>query len=186
VRRPNLNPELWRRISFALGRPVSPEDLLAYVYAVLYTPSYRRRYAEFLRVDFPRLPLPADAELFEALAERGRRLIALHTLEAPELVPPSAKYHGEGPDVVEKPRYDEKTGRLYINKQKYFAPVSKEAWEYRIGGYPVLQKWLKDRKGRELKEPEAFQKIVTAIERTIAVQDELEDLWPGLVVAVDA
>lgn len=86
---------------------------------------------------------------------------------------------------MEKVRYEEKTQRPYINRQKYFAPVSKKAWEYRIGGYPVLQKWLKDRKGRELKEPETFQKIITAIERTITVQDELETLWPGLLVAVD-
>ena len=179
-RRPNLDPGLWTRLVFALGRPVSPEDLLAYAYAVLYTLAYREKYAEFLRVDFPRVPFPADGEAFFALARLGRRLIELHTLEAEDLFPPLAKYHGEGEDVVERPRYDAENRRLYINKQKYFAPVSPEAWAYRIGGYQVLEKWLKDRKGKELKDPETFQKIITAIERTIEVQRELDALWPAL------
>ena len=180
TRRPNLDEGLWLRLMQALGREVGPEDVLAYVYAVLYTPTYREKYAEFLRVDFPRIPLPETAETFAVFAEGGRRLIELHTLEAPDLVPPNAKFYGEGPGTVEKLRYDESRRRVYINKTQYFEPVSPEAWRYRVGGYQVLEKWLKDRKGRVLTDAGTYMKIVTAVERTRKVQSELEAAWPLL------
>ncbi|WP_457636843.1 type ISP restriction/modification enzyme [Oceanithermus sp.] len=180
TRRPNLEAGAWRGLMGKLGLEVSPEDFLAYVYAVLYTPAYREKYAEFLRVDFPRVPWPQDAGTFSAFAERGRRLIELHTLEAADLVPPSARFFGEGSGLVEKPRYDESAGRVYVNKAQYFEPVSPEAWNYRIGGYQVLEKWLKDRKGMALDDPKTYMKIVTAIEKTLEVQRELDELWPVL------
>ncbi len=180
IRRPNLDEGIWLRLLQTLAAEVSPEDFLAYVYAVLYTPAYREKYAEFLRVEFPRIPLPQNYETFAAFAKWGRRLIELHTLEAADLVPPRAKFYGEGLGIVEKPRYDEESRRVYINKTQYFEPVSPEAWRYRIGGYQVLEKWLKDRKGAELKDAQTYMKIVTAIEKTLEVQAELDRLWPLL------
>ncbi len=180
IRRPNLDEGIWLRLLQKLAAEVSPEDFLAYVYAVLYTPDYRENYAEFLRVEFPRIPLPQNYETFAAFAEWGRLLIELHTLEAADLVPPRAKFYGEGSGVVEKPRYDEESRRVYINKTQYFEPVSPDAWHYRIGGYQVLEKWLKDRKGAELKDAQTYMKIVTAIEKTLEVQAELDRLWPLL------
>jgi len=132
------------------------------------------------------VPVPGDPGIFAEMVRLGRRLIALHTLEAEDLFPPLAKYHGEGSDVIERPRYHAENRRLYVNKEKYFAPVSPEAWAYRIGGYQVLEKWLKDRKGKELKEPETFQKIVTAVERTIEVQKGLDALWDTLAAVANA
>ena len=179
-RRPNLDPAIWASLTERMGRPVSPEEFLGYVYAVLYTPAYREKYAEFLRVDFPRVPLPESESTFSAFAGEGARLIELHTLEASDLVPPSARFYGEGAALVEKPRYAADERRIYINKTHYFEPVSPEAWSYRIGGYQVLEKWLKDRKGRELTEAEQYMKIITAIEKTIAAQAHLNALWPTL------
>ena len=176
-RRPNLDPEIWASLTARMGRPVSPEEFLAYVYAVLYTPAYREKYAEFLRVDFPRVPLPESESTFSAFAGEGARLIELHTLEASDLVPPSARFYGEGAALVEKPRYAADEQRIYINKTHYFEPVSPEAWSCRIGGYQVLEKWLKDRKGRELTEAEQYMKIITAIEKTLEVQTRLNELW---------
>ncbi len=179
-RRPNLDPAIWANLTERMGRPVSPEEFLAYVYAVLYTPAYREKYAEFLRVDFPRVPLPESESAFSAFAAEGARLIELHTLEASDLVPPSARFYGEGAALVEKPRYAADERRIYINETHYFEPVSPEAWSYRIGGYQVLEKWLKDRKGRELTEAEEYMKIITAIEKTLAAQARLNALWPAL------
>ncbi len=179
-RRPNLDPAIWASLTKRMGRPVSPEEFLAYVYAVLYTPAYREKYAEFLRVDFPRVPLPESESTFGVFAAEGARLIELHTLEAGDLVPPSARFYGEGSALVEKPRYAADEQRIYINETHYFEPVSPEAWSYRIGGYQVLEKWLKDRKGRELTEAEQYMKIITAIEKTIAAQAHLNALWPTL------
>ncbi len=180
TRRPNLDTGIWLELMKQLGREVSPEDFLAYVYAVLYTPAYREKYAEFLRVGFPRIPMPRSPKTFAAFAEPGRRLIELHTLEAADLVPPSARFFGEGSGVVEKPRYDEVAGRIYINKTQYFEPVSPEAWKYRIGGYQVLEKWLKDRKGRVLEDAKTYMKVITAVEKTLEVQGGLDEVWPML------
>ncbi len=186
-RRPNLHPRLLPALTEAYGFEPSPEDVFNYVYAVLYGPSYREKYAEFLKIDFPRVPFTADAELFRALAELGERLVALHLLDSPELDPPIARFEGEGDSRVarlksEGFRYDADTERKYINEGQYFAPVPVELWEYQVGGYQVLHKWLKDRKERRLsvEEIRTYCRIVTALRRTIEAQEEIDALYPRI------
>lgn len=164
--------------------PVTPADVFHYIYAVLYAPSYRERYADFLRLDFPRIPFPAEREIFGALADLGRRLAALHLLESPEMNPPLTRFEGEGDNRVAKNRregfrYEPETERLYINPAQYFAPVPLEVWEYPIGGYRPAEKWLKDRKGRllSLEEIRTYCRIVTALARTAELQSEIDELY---------
>ena len=95
-RQPNLAPGLLDKLSAAYGFSPTPEEVLGYIYAVLYSPTYRRRYAEALRVNFPRVPFTADAGLFRQMAALGQELIALHLLRSPKLAPPVAKYQGLG------------------------------------------------------------------------------------------
>ncbi len=64
---------------------LTPEDIFHYAYVVFHSPGYRSRYAEFLKIDFPRLPLTGNLELFRALARLGGELTALHLLESPIL-----------------------------------------------------------------------------------------------------
>ncbi len=185
-RRPNLTPKRMKALEKAYGGKPAPEEVFGYVYAVLYAPIYREKYAEFLRRDFPRVPFTSDAELFRQLAALGQRLVALHRLQSPELDPPAARFQGDGDGRVGKGRnagvrYDPDPQRLYINPGQYFAPVPEAVWSYRIGGYQVCEKWLRDRRERrlELDEVRAYCRIVTAIARTIEVQGEIDALYPA-------
>lgn len=127
----------------------TPEEILGYIYAVLHAPTYRTRYAEFLRIDFPRIPFPEDADDFETLSRLGWALVQAHLLRE---VPRKglAKYHGKGDNSVEAVKYAEADQAISINKTQSFRPVPPEVWNFHIGGYQVLDKYLKSRKGRTL------------------------------------
>ena len=177
-RRPNLAEWLLLSLSAAYGFTPSPEDVLAYIYAIFYSPTYREKYAQELRTDFPHVPFTADGDLFCRMADLGQRLIALHLLNSPELDPPVSKYQGAGSnDTVERVRYDEAQQRVYINADKYFEGITPKMWEYQIGGYQVLAKYLKDRKGRRLDDPVHYIRIATAIARTMELQEEIDKLY---------
>jgi hypothetical protein len=184
-RQPNLNPAVVAALKAAYGREPAPEDIFHYVYAVLYAESYREKYAEFLKIDFPRVPFTADADLFQAMAGLGRRLAGLHLLRSDEIDPPAARFQGQGDNRVARTQregfgYEPREERVSINKTQYFAPVPLELWEYQIGGYQVLEKWLKDRQERRLslEEIKTYCRVVTAIRRTIALQEEIDALYP--------
>ena len=184
-RKPNLNPKIVAALTAAYGEEPTPEDIFHYIYAVLYADTYREKYAEFLKIDFPRIPFTANFELFQALAALGKRLVALHLLRSEELDPPAARFQGEGDSRVARAqtqgfRYEPQEERVYVNKTQYFEPVPLELWEYQIGGYQVLAKWLKDRRERQLnlEEIKTYCRVVTAIQRTIALQEEIDALYP--------
>jgi len=184
-RKPNLNPKVVAALTAAYGEEPAPEDVFHYVYAVLYADTYREKYAEFLKIDFPRIPFTADFELFQTLAALGTRLVGLHLLRSAELDPPAARFQGQGDGRVARTpsqgfRYEPEKERVYVNKTQYFEPVPLELWEYQIGGYQVLAKWLKDRRDRRLtlEEIKTYCRVVTAIQRTIALQEEIDALYP--------
>ena len=177
-RKPNLADWLLPKLRAAYGFRPSPEQVLAYLYAILYSPTYRKKYAEQLRTDFPRVPWTAEGKLFRQMAKLGQRLIGLHLLDSPELDPPVAKYQGQGNDLIQQVQYDETTQRLFINPDNYFEPISPPIWTYQIGGYQVLAKYLKDRKGRRLDDPVRYLRIATAIARTLELQGQIDALYP--------
>ena len=186
-RRSNLKPELVATLTAAHSRVPSPEEIFQYIYTILYAPAYREKYAEFLRIDFPRVPFTADRELFAKLAALGARLTDLHLLTSPELDPPTCRFEGEGNMVVARTRakgfrYDPDAQRMYINKTQYFGPIPAEVYEYRIGGYQVCDKWLKDRKERRLKldDIRTYCRMVTAIKRTLEIQKELDTVYSDI------
>jgi len=195
-RRPNLSQDFIRALSEKLGlefipdgrgdmeKTFGPEDVFDYAYAVFHSPTYRSRYAQFLRIDFPRLPLTSDRSLFKALAEKGGELVSLHLMESPKLENLITGFPISDSNLVEKVRYSEPTadtpGRVYINKEQYFERVPPEVWEFQVGGYQVLEKWLKDRKGRELSYDDVvhYQKVVVALTETIRLMAEIDRLIP--------
>ena len=150
-------------------------------YAILYAESYRVRYSDFLKADFPRIPLTSDGALFAALAAKGADLIALHTMESPKLNEFITSFPEKGSNLVEKPRYTERDSRVWINPAQYFEGVPREVWEFHIGGYQVCEKWLKDRKGRQLSydDIQHYQKVVVALKETIRLMAEIDALIPG-------
>ena len=177
AKRPNISKEIFEMLEKAYGRKPSPENIFYYIYAVLYSPTYRQKYAEFLKIDFPRVPFTTSHKVFLDLAVLGERLAGLHLLQSSELDPPLARYMGEGDDdVIVKPEWKE--GCVYINATKYFEGVPEEVWNYHIGGYQVLHKYLKDRKGRKMEDPRHYCRIVTALAKTIELQKEIDDLYP--------
>jgi hypothetical protein len=215
TREPNLNPEfigdLERRLELSfvsdgkgdLKKTFGPEDVFDYIYAVLHSPTYRTRYAEFLKSDFPRVPLTSDRELFRSLCGLGAELVAFHLLESPKLDKPIAGYPVIGPNIVEKgfPKYlgpgefepgkskPLPAGRVYISKPgaqseakgQYFEGVPPEVWNFHIGGYQVCEKWLKDRRGRTLtyEDLEHYRRVVTALGETIRLMAEIDSAIPN-------
>ena len=195
VRRPNLNPEFIKAFTEKLGLKFiedgngdlndtfGPEDVFNYAYAIFHSPTYRIRYAEFLKIDFPRLPLTSNKALFKALTEKGAELVALHLMESPMLNILITEYPVTGSNAIDKVSYDDNNQRVYISKTQYFEGVPLEVWEFHIGGYQVAEKWLKDRKGRTLTYDELthYQKIVVALKETIRLMEEIDGLitqWP--------
>ena len=178
---PNISKDFLHALKEVLGEEPTPEEIFYYIYAVLYSPTYRKRYEEFLKVDFPRIPLPSDTERFKKLSELGKELVELHLLKHPALQERDRGigFPMSGSNKVERVEYDEKTERVYFNKEQYFEGIPKAVWEYQIGGYQVAAKYLKDRKKRELsqEEIEHYMKVVKAIEMTIEVQRRIEDVF---------
>lgn len=233
-RRPNLAVDFVREFAATLGldfvpdgrgnlkKTFGPEDLFHYAYAIFHAPSYRERYAQFLKLDFPRLPIIRDKRLFKCLAECGAKLVGFHTMR--EIAEEEISFDVPGTNVVEQVVYvppkavtaaktkaararraessdepaeeeEEKpslpaghTGRVYINAQQYFEGVLPVVWEFRIGGYQVCQKWLKDRKGRALEHDdiEHYQRTISALLETRTLMAQIDSLisdhggWPLL------
>ncbi len=188
IRRPNLSPAFISAVSRALGlrfievgkgdlaETFGPEDVFAYAYAVFHSPAYRERYGEYLKRDFPRVPLTADRALFKTLVAKGAELVSLHLMESPLLANLITTYPVSGSNVVEKMGYVEETRRVYVNATQYFEGVSPDVWAFHIGGYQVAQKWLKDRKGRTLTYDDLthYQKVVVALKETIRLMTEID------------
>lgn len=175
---PNIDKAVYEKLQKSYGKKITPEEILYYIYAVLYSNTYREKYAEFLKIDFPRLPFTSNYKLFKQLAKMGNQLVDLHLMKSEHLNKPVAKYQGDGDnDKIEKINYSEKEQRLYINKAKYFSNITSELWNYQIGGYQVLQKYLKDRKGRAMDDSRYYCRIVTAIAKTIALQEKIDEIF---------
>ncbi|MFZ1402221.1 MAG: type ISP restriction/modification enzyme, partial [Anaerolineae bacterium] len=161
-------------------------DIFRFAYAVLHSPTYRARYAEFLKIDFPRVPLTSSLELFRSLAALGGELVGLHLLESPALARRITTYAGPAAPTVEKVAYA--GGAVWLDKAQTagFRGVPEPVWNFHIGGYQVCEKWRKDRKGRTLsaEEIEHYQRVVVALNETIRVMGEIDEVieahggWP--------
>ncbi len=172
----NIAPELLEAFSSQWSQ-FQPEQLFYYVYAILHSNIYRQRFAQYLRMDFPRIPFTADFELFSQLAGYGKKLADIHLLRGPHLNLPLARYQGSGSnDMVESIMYDEHNGTVQINPDKHFEGITPELWNYHIGGYQVLHKYLKDRKGKSIADPIHYCKMVTALAISIDFQAQIDQI----------
>jgi len=169
----NLDPTIVTAIEAVVG-PTVPEDILDYVYAYLHAPSYRAKFGEFLKTDFPRRPYPSDGGVFRALTEHGRHLRGLHLLTDPAVRTPITTFPATGTDTVEKLSYQ--SNRVYINDEQYWDGVPTDVWNFYIGGYQPAQKYLKDRKGKKLTnaEFENYEQMVVSLSETIKVMGEID------------
>ena len=169
----NLNDEEWQKFNNSIGRITPPEELLAYIYAVLHSPSYRERYKEFLKVDFPRIPLPTSESEFVRLAQIGQQLIDLHMMRNTQSWKCDTTFPEPGSQQIDMLKWKDK--QVWINKQQYFGNVPEEVWNFYIGGYQPAQKWLKDRKGRTLvfDDIKHYLYIIHALAETIKLMQKI-------------
>lgn len=176
---PNLNQEILEQIEKLTGK-TEPEEILDYIYAVLHSITYRKKYKEFLKIDFPRVPYPKDKKTFKELVKFGTELRQIHLLESPIVNQFITSFPNLGSDVVEKINYA--NGNVIINDEQYFGNVPEIAWNFYIGGYQPAQKWLKDRKGRTLtnEEIEHYQKIIVALTETDRIMKEVDEKFGEL------
>lgn len=205
-RKANLAPEFVAEFAAKLGltylpdgrgdgqATFGPEDIFDYLYAVFHCPTYRSRYAEFLKIDFPRLPLTAQPHLFWTLCSLGKELVGLHLMERSSgtkpIYPVALPNNDPAQNTVGKVQYTEphgsQQGRVYINSAQYFKGVPADVWAFQIGGYQVCHKWLKDRKGRTLSfdDIKHYQNIVAVLGETIRLMNSIEEAidshggWP--------
>jgi len=161
----------------------APIDILDYIYAVLYSPTYREKYKEFLKIDFPRVPYPKNKDIFWQLVGLGGTIRQIHLLESSIVEKYITQYPIDGDNVVVKPRFDsaqrdDNKGKVYINDTQYFDNVPQTAWDFYIGGYQPAQKWLKDRKERKLEFDDIlhYQKIIVALSETDRLMKEIDKI----------
>lgn len=192
--RVNFDPKLYAKLRDAAGLtgpPAVPDGsdtfrratgdarpdevkVFDYIYGVLHCPAYRETYAEFLRIDFPRVPFPPSPRVFAGVSAKGEALRRLHLMEDAAIDDAPYPFHGDGESIVEKPSYG--GGRVWINASQYFDNVPAVAWDFPIGGYQPAQKWLKDRKGRMLSWDDIrhYQKIIKILAETDRIMREIE------------
>jgi predicted helicase len=176
-------------------KEISPLHILDYIYAVLHSPTYREKYKEFLKIDFPRVPYPKNKETFWQLVELGRQIREIHLLESPVVEKYITQYPIDGDNVVTKVRFEENyelingntithaepvypMGRVYINEKQFFQAVPQATWDFYIGGYQPAQKWLKDRKGLKMDFEDIlhYQKIIVALLKTDRLMKEIDKI----------
>lgn len=163
---PNFNLDELKKLKLNLKDSYEPEDILDYIYAVLHSPTYRKKYKEFLKIDFPRVPVPKDDAEFNKFKQFGTKLRQLHLMQDSSLEDYITTYPEPGDDVVDKLKFE--GGKVWINSEQYFGGVPEVAWNFYIGGYQPAQKWLKDRKGRKLSSEDLdhYQKIIKILVET--------------------
>lgn len=195
---PNFNKQFINELSLKLDltftnekedakNTFSPIDILDYIYAVLHSPNYREKYKEFLKIDFPTVPYPRDKNIFWELVKLGKEVREIHLLDSPKVEDYITSYPKDGSNTItakiakkDWELFDEQNqlGRIWINEEQYFDNVPVIAWEFYIGGYQPAQKWLKDRKGRELKVDDIlhYQKIIVALSETNRIMKEIDEV----------
>lgn len=153
----------------------NPKEILNYIYAILYSPTYRENYKEDLKYDYPRIPFTKDKKIFDRLQKLGEELIDLHLLK--KVPQNNAGYPNKGEHKISYSKYNEEKKRLYINEKQYFENVKKEVYDYSIGGYKPIEKYIKARDILTLKDISHLIKVIAVIERTILLQEEIDKVW---------
>lgn len=176
TRMSNLSPDQMTILAKNLTAGYSPEEVLDYVYGVLYSPSYREKYAEYLKTDFPRVPAPLGDSDFIEVGKLGRELRDLHLMKSSTVDEFSTVYPEIGDDTVDSVTF--KDEKVWINQKQYFGGVSENAWNFYVGGYQPAQKWLKDRKGTRLADADLdhYQRIIRVLEETVRIMGDLDGI----------
>jgi len=170
----NFKEEVLQNYSDIIGSPINPEELFSYIYAWLYCPKYHYAFKEFLKIDFPYIPFPKDAQQYFSLSKKGAELRKLHLMENTASWNSGVGFPVAGSNTVEKVSFED--GKVFINAAQYFSGVPELAWNFFIGGFQPAQKWLKDRKGRTLEYEDIlhYGRIIYALQETDRLMKEID------------
>ena len=176
---PNITPSIISTLTTTYNTKPTPEDIFYYIYGILHSNIYRRKYAELLKIDFPKIPFTPDYDTFIRIGAIGKQLADLHLMKPKVFNHSTIMYNGVGDHKVEKITYDESTQRVSINNKQHFEGISKEVWEYQIGGYIVMQKWLKGRRHDILTMDDVnhYRYIGETLKKTIKLQVEIDKVY---------
>ena len=176
----NINEKIIETIENIYQKQIQNIDIFNYIYAVLYSDIYKQKYKEFLKIDFPKIPFTKNYSLFLKFSDLGNNLMNLHLLKPGKISIINSKFEGQsGNGIIKNIKYEETNNRLFINDNNYFTNIKPEIYNYYIGSYQVLHKWLKDKKGQklEIEDINYFRKIVKVIEETIKIQSKIDNLY---------
>jgi hypothetical protein len=143
----NIDPQFRSALDNRYGHYHAAEEIFGYIYAILNSPIYLNRYAHFLRRAFPRIMLPANRTEFDDLATLGWDLVQAHLLRR-KSHHKLATYSQRGSNEVDFVRYSPVEQAIHINgdsktgRTQRFASVPQAVWDFHIGGYQVLDKYL--------------------------------------------
>jgi predicted helicase len=171
----NLNVNITENFKKIINK-IEPENIFDYIYVILHSPNFRKKYKEFLKIDFPRIPYPKNETVFWQLVEKGKKLRELHLMTDSDVCNFVTSYPVSGDDVIIQVKYFD--SKVVINDQQYFGNIPNVAWSFYIGGYQPALKWLKDRKGRILSsnDIEHYQKIIKVLVETDRVMKEIDNI----------
>lgn len=192
---PNLAPAFVQALQERTQTQATPEQIFCYVYAILHSPTYRTRYSEFLKRDFPRIPLPHDYDHFRKGEAVGKVLIGTHLLERPNAIhppigfpqtgtntvgklPAARRYQPGSPDTQTNNSHDQ-TGRIHLNDTQYWTNIHADVWQFRVGGYQPAAKWLDDRAGRTLSDDDLthYRKLLIALNQTLLMLPAADEVF---------
>jgi predicted helicase len=183
IKRPNFTIDFTKFIKEKYDNQFTPEQILGYIYAILHSETYRKKYAEFLKIDYPKIPFIDDTKIFKQLATIGLELIDLHLMNNEKINLEHKNlgiYKGDGDNLVTKIEYND--NKLYINKNQYFDNIPENIYFFKIGGYQVIDKYLKDRKNRNIfYDFESVEFIVKIIAETIEQMKIIERVTSKII-----
>lgn len=172
----NLTPPFRAFVDKKYGQIFTPEQILGYIYAILYHKDYREKYLDFLKIDFPKVPFVKSKKDFLALSALGRNLIDLHLmrvdLSGESVGEPHFNDLGDKNEKIQKIAYNTESKRLFVNESLYFEAVSAEVWEYKIGGYAVLDKYLKSHKGESI-DYTHFECVIKTLHKSLELESKI-------------
>jgi hypothetical protein len=170
----NVNLLILNKFAQQLNHDVAPDEIFYYIYSVLFSQKYRTKYLEFLKRKFPRIPIPNNYSAFVELTKLGKELVDLHIQK--KQLPPTTRYEITGSNFVNTIKYSD--NKVFINKTQYFDGIPSNIWNFYIGGYQILDKWLKYRKGRELSGSEITQfiQMIEILKETVRLMVNIDEM----------
>jgi len=177
----NLNPKIEKFLETTYNKKNITQEIFYYIYAILYSNTYRTSFSELLKIDYPKIPFTKNIEVFEQLSIFGKELADLHLLKSPRINKPQVKFQGQGNGQVEKPKYIKEQNIITINKTQFFDNINQKLWDFEIGKNRVIQQWIKRKKNIKFEDAIEFSRIATAIYETFKLQTEIDKVYPKIL-----